>query len=443
MWIKGICSFAIVLSFANVSWAKKEILILGGGGEPTGATTIFDKTLTNLGTFSKSSGWKPTVVFNGGHRTTEALAKQAGGGKNISATTDNLNKQIEAFKQKIQRGELRSGDQLMISVATHGLEATAPFETHAVSSKNGTFNMDRLKALRDLAEKKGIQLAIMDFSCHSGATLKLGTDKTCVISAASANVGYNNAGEAIAGNLRGGTNLEFAFLGARASEKALSPGTPQISTEAGRKTYQATAFLSDSMRERTSLDMWAEKSKKADACNLTNSSYAKLASELKDIKDSHGRLVGIRTLVGLPDVDQSKAQLQAAIKDYETARNQAVNTHKAKAALDQKVCMDLLPKQQYCGTMSQFEYGHQVVKEQYAAKPTPALRAELQGYEKFIQREDFVDWQQTSKTYDKQSQDLYWKAEKVGRAERKIYDALYTHYSKESKAPNPCRNFKL
>lgn len=431
------------MTVADAAWAKKEILVLGGGGEPEGATTIFDDTLKNLGSFSRNSGWKPTVVFNGGHKTTEVLAKQAGGGKNLPATTDNLNKQIELFKQKIQKGELKKGDQLMISVATHGLEAAPPFETHAVSSKNGTFNMDRLKSLRDLAEKKGVKLAIMDFSCHSGATLKLGTDKTCVISAASSNVGYNTTGAAIAGNLRSGRNLEFAFLGARSSEKGMSPGTPQISTEAGRKTYEATAFLSDSMRERSSLDSWAEKGKKAEACNLANSSYVKLARELKDIKDSYGRLSGIRTLVGLPDVDQAKKQLQKAVEEYELARNQALTVHQAQSSLDRKVCMELMPRQNYCGTMRQFEYGYEVVKKQAAANPSPAIRAELQAYEKFVNREDFKKWKTASATYQKQADDLYWQAEKVGRAERKIYDALYTHYSKESKAPNPCRDFKL
>nr|BFD57987.1 hypothetical protein CKG001_00940 [Bdellovibrio sp. CKG001] len=443
MLSKWIYTAALMVFLADAAWAKKEILVLGGGGEPEGATTIFDETLKNLGTFSKSAGWKPTVVFNGGHKTTEALAKQAGGGKNIPATTDNLNKQIELFKQKIQKGELKKGDQLMISVATHGLEAAPPFETHAVSSKNGTFNMDRLKALRDLAEKKGVKLAIMDFSCHSGATLKLGTDKTCVISAASSNVGYNTTGSSIAGNLRAGGNLEYAFLGARSSPAGLSPGTPQISTEAGRKTYQATAFLSDSMRERSSLDTWAEKGKKAEACNLTNASYVKLARELKDIKESYGRLSGIRALAGLPDVDQAKAQLQQAIKTYESARNQALAAHRAQSKYDQEVCFELVPKMNYCGTMTQFDFGYEEVKKQAASNPSPAIKAELRAYEKFVKREDFKKWKAAAASYAKQADDLYWKAEKVGHAERKIYEALYAHYSKESKAPNPCRDFKL
>lgn len=434
-----VVSLVVVLAGLNAA-AKKEMLILGGGGDPEGPTTIFDPSLVNLGKISSTAGWTPTVVYDGGHRTSEAIAKGIGGNKSYSATTANMNKQIDLLKQKILKGELRKGDQLMITISTHGIPKGDSEQTHSVVATDGSFKMDRLKEVRDLAEKNGVQLAIIDNSCYSGNSIKLGTDKTCVVSTASNNVGYSNAGGLITGNMRPGLNLEEVFLGARLTKDSVSPGAPQISTEAGRKTYQATEFLSSSMYERTSLDDYLSSSKQ-DACNTKSQPYVKLAKELKEIEKNQFSMV--RDLFGMSDAADAHKDLVSAIQGYEVERSKARDLFNKTSALNPRFCVELVPKRQFCGTMAMFQSGYEFTKKAYAASPTPALKEELRGYEVLQQTPSYQKWKASREIYDKAAKDLYWKATNVGKAERKVYEALYVHYQKGSTAPNPCRNFKL
>ncbi|MFM6927386.1 MAG: hypothetical protein ACKOX6_02935 [Bdellovibrio sp.] len=432
-------SLVVLMAGINAS-AKKEMLILGAGGEPEGPATIFDSSLVNLGKISNSAGWAPTVVYDGGHRTSEAIAKNVGGGKSYSATTANMNKQIDLLKQKIVNGELRKGDQLMITVTTHGIDKSNSDQTHSVAATDGAFKIDRLKEVRDLAEKKGVQLAIVDNSCYSGHSIKLGTDKTCVISTAGNNVGYSNAGALITGNMRPGANLEEVFLGARLTKDSVSPGAPQISTEAGRKAFQATEFLSSSMYERSTLDEYLGRNKQ-DNCNTKSQPYVKLAKELKEIEKN--QFSAVRNLIGVSAAADAHKDLVSAITSYETERSKARELFNKTNVLNPRFCIDLVPKKQYCGTMAMFQGGYELTKRQYAKTPTQSLKEEMRGYEVLMQTPSYQKWKASRDTYDKAAKELYWKAMSVGKAERKVYEALYVQYQKGSTAPNPCRNFKL
>ncbi|MGE5084671.1 MAG: hypothetical protein ACM3MG_00110 [Bacillota bacterium] len=434
-----VVSFVVGMTGMN-ALAKKEMLVLGGAGDPDGPTTIFDSSLVNLGKISKSSGWVPTVVYDGGHRNSESIAKGVAGSKSYSATTANMNKQIDLLKQKILRGELRKGDQLMITVTTHGIDRSNSEQTHSVVTNDGSFKMDRLKEVRDLAEKNGIQLAIVDNSCYSGHSIKLGTDKTCVVSTAAMNLGYSNAGELITGNMRPGLNLEEVFLGARLTKDSVSPGAPQISTEAGKKAFQATAFLSSSMYERASLNTYLS-STKQDACNTKSSPYIKLAKELKAIEKNQFGVV--RDLVGLSDAADAHKDLINAIQNYEVERNNARELFNKANALNPRFCIELVPKREYCGTMAMFQGAYEVTKKAYAKNPTQLLKEEMRGYDVLLQTPSYKKWKASQDAYDKAAKNLYWKATNVGKAERKVYEALYLHYQKGSTAPNPCRSFKL
>lgn len=439
----------ILLSSALQASAKKEILIIGGGGEPAGDTTIFDESVSNLGKISKSAGWTPTVVFNGGHKQSERIAKDVGGSKTYSGTLSNIDKQLALLKQKIQNGTLKKGDQLMIAVNTHGADKSGNELTHLVAAKDGLFNVDRLKEVRDLAEKKGVQLAILDNSCYSGYTINLGTDKTCVLSAASTNVGYSNAGSMLTWNMRPGLNLEEIFLGARLSKEGISPGTPQISTAAGLKTFQVTHFLYQSMLERYSLNVRLENSKQ-DACNLKSKDYLKLTQELKEIEKNQFKLV--RDLVGMPDAADARQDLEVAIKNYEIQRNKARALFDEKNKLNPNICLELAPssksdRKKVCATLERFGDAYDRVQSRLKKSGNGPLSArekeELQVYEKVVQSPGYKKYLKAQADYDAQINTVYRTAAQVGKTERKVYETLYNHYQKESKAPNPCRSFKL
>lgn len=438
MWNKPLALSLVVLLAPALAWAKKEMIILGGGGDPPGQTTIFDQTLQNLGAFSLENNWNPSVVFDGGHSATERLSKLVGGAKAKTATTANMKQQIAELKARIAKGELTSGDQVMMTIATHGYPAEASVKSHGVSSTDGMFNLDELASLRDLAEKKGVNLAILDFSCHSGNSLKLSSDKTCVISAASTNIGYNNAGEQIAAHMKSGLNLEQVYAQARMSLGIRSPGTPQISTEAGKKAYEMTEFLSQSMKERVSLDLAMEGP--AQSCGLNTKQYTKLRKALDEIAKNQSAQAATPPNLGVAGITKS---LEDAMKIYEVKRKQAEAAYKGMTKGDKEVCLKLQPNQDYCGTYTQFEYGYHLLQEQAKGNPKAVSSFEMNAYRKFVASADYKKWQTNKLTYEKIKEDIYDQAAAVADAERLVYRELYNHYSANSKAPNPCRNFIL
>ena len=67
-----------VLFFSNPAFAQdRHFLYLGGGGEPvTSPSTMFDPSLTAVGTYLSNNTWDSEVRFNGGHTQTDAILAQ-------------------------------------------------------------------------------------------------------------------------------------------------------------------------------------------------------------------------------------------------------------------------------------------------------------------------------------------------------------------------------
>jgi hypothetical protein len=66
--------FVLEIAFAQET-PKKFIAVMGGGGEPKGDNTIFDRSITELGNYlEKNPEWVSTVSFNGGHSKTEEIS---------------------------------------------------------------------------------------------------------------------------------------------------------------------------------------------------------------------------------------------------------------------------------------------------------------------------------------------------------------------------------
>lgn len=243
----------LIALFLTSPLAKADnfMMIMGGGGEPEGKDTIFDSTMKTFGDTLKTSNWRYQVSFNGGHPETEAImtSKYNKSEAPVSSfTADSYKKMISEYKAKILMGEIKSGDQLMIMVNTHGAAKGTTGKTHliAVSGGNATtdlnqlsgtplVSMDDLEELVKLTNEKGIKLGIVDLSCHSGNTMALKTNapNTCIITATGPKH-YGYAGDsAFTGkfvkNLKKGETLESAFLAARA--QAIDASFPMISTD--------------------------------------------------------------------------------------------------------------------------------------------------------------------------------------------------------------------
>ena len=230
--------------------AENYMLVMGGGGEPQGNTTIFDSTMKTLGNNLKNSDWKYQIAFNGGHADTEAIMSSQyptpiAPITNFSA--ENYRQMISEYKAKILMGDIGPGDQIMIILNTHGAAKTPNQKTHLVSASGGAaadlnslsgsklVSVDELAELVKLTNEKGIRLGLVDLSCHSGNTmaLKQNAPNTCIITATGPKH-YGFAGDsAFSGqlmkNLKKGTTLEMAFLNARADTR--DAGFPMISTD--------------------------------------------------------------------------------------------------------------------------------------------------------------------------------------------------------------------
>ncbi|MBC7428711.1 MAG: hypothetical protein H7336_08885 [Bacteriovorax sp.] len=244
---------------------KKQFYFLGGGGEPKGETTIFDGEIKRVGSFINNSDWDSTVSFNGGHAKTEDLMRsKMAKAKNAGPFIEkNYNAMMDEMIAKLESGELKAGDQLMVAIDTHGAKRSIGKDaekTHRVAlsyseakeltnlSGARTVDLDKLDKIADLAGKKGVKLAVADLSCYSGNLLNIKSDKVCLISgsgpeqysygAGTLKVGFlsfsqaNTFSSKFFDSLKKGKNLEDLFLSARSSSTD-TPDFPMINTSAG------------------------------------------------------------------------------------------------------------------------------------------------------------------------------------------------------------------
>lgn len=253
MKIKTLILASILFSSTTLK-AESFMAIMGGGGEPQGNSTIFDSTMKILGKNLKGTDWQYQISFNGGHADTEQLMSSeypTPAAPVSNFTPENYKKMIEEYKARILLGDIKSGDQLMIIMNTHGAAKVGNKKTHSVAASGGAasdlnnlsgtklVSMDDLEELVKLTNEKGIKLGLVDLSCHSGNTMALKKDapNTCIITATGPNH-YGYAGDsAFSGqfmkNLKKGTTLEMAFLNARADTR--DAAYPMISTDEGEE----------------------------------------------------------------------------------------------------------------------------------------------------------------------------------------------------------------
>jgi hypothetical protein len=236
------------LIIINKARAERSFLFLGGGGEPERkSNTIFDPTINLLDNYLNLNKWKNDISFNGGHKDSEALLKNKFKSANSKSSFDkkNYNQLLEKYIKDMRSGKLKSGEQLLVFVDTHGAAKGPDESTHRISIGNGnagadlnnlsgsdTISMDTMKTLVEVAKEKGIKLAILDMSCHSGSTLALANESNCIITSTGPNhYGYAGFSEGFIKNMKAGKSLEDVFLETRKADTSAS--YPMISSPAG------------------------------------------------------------------------------------------------------------------------------------------------------------------------------------------------------------------
>lgn len=233
--------------------SSDQLYYMGGGGEGTKTSTIFDYNISNVQEITTAHKLDYQISFNGGHKNTEAeLKARFPANKVTNFTEKNFNDRLKEIERKIVKGQIKPTEKLLLIIDSHGAESNKEL-THSISLANNkqvrdlnnlsgsdAVSLDRLKKIAELAELKGIKLGIIDFSCHSGSTLNLAkslSHNTCVISSTGPHH-YGYAGRGVFADLfmkeltKPHMNLETAFLKAR--KNSIDAGYPMISTPTHR-----------------------------------------------------------------------------------------------------------------------------------------------------------------------------------------------------------------
>jgi hypothetical protein len=215
----------------------KYLVYFGGGGEPKGTTTIFDRSIPNVAAFAKRQNYVSDYYFTTkAHSQSFEQAKASIGEEPKAFTSENWSLKMATLVNDIQSGKIKSGSKFLLVIDTHGDDSSGQF---LMSTVNGAVApTEEIKRLISVAEENGVELGLIATNCTSGNLLKLASPKTCIMTSSRPNqYGYASEAFGFFKNLSTTENLEENFLKTRL-ENAYSgtPSQPGISTEAGLRT---------------------------------------------------------------------------------------------------------------------------------------------------------------------------------------------------------------
>ncbi|WPU66323.1 hypothetical protein [Peredibacter starrii] len=465
--------------------AKNYMTFMGGGGEPAGPETIFDYQVKSIGDFNSNSTWETQVSFNGGHSKTEGYIADSFKRKatNSRFTESEYERIIKDYETKLNNGQITSGDQLMLVVTTHGsMKKRDDEKTHDVSVTGGAVqnfdtaegsrmvSMDKLENLVKLAEKRGVKLAIIDLSCHSGNTLALNRPNTCIISATGPNhYGYAGGGSgpftnSFIDSMKKGKSLEEVFLNARNTFSDLS--FPMISSPVGMDLNEEmydniTPYLYryDSNHDKFSPYVTNEASK-GEACEepknyqeLTN-----LITQFEDIKKARG--------VDYSSRDGKK--FRESVDRYYTLltkmRTDLSKLATPKTSPKEEFCTekdDGVIKLRSCMTLNQNEilsYNAEPLKKLYAKRIQSTSGKDKEDAEMTLERITKVERRQQQlirenpdyakranffKDWPKLEEETTRLSYEVAGHAKAFYQERYKQKASSDTRPNPCKDFIL
>lgn len=345
MTYKNLLFPALILSTTTL-YAANHILVIGGGGEPVGTSTNFDRRIGQLGKNVQEANWKYEISFNGGHSTTEQILRTnypSPVAPVTDFTVEEYNRLLKDYKNKILSGKIKAGDQLMILTSSHGSAQAKGMVTHSISAKGGpitdynslkgsaTVNLDHLAEIVKLTNERGIKLAIVDLSCHSGNTmaLKKNAPNTCIITSTGP-IHYGFSGqsaftEKFIQNLKAGTNLEEAFLKGRIQSS--DPSYPMISTEANdqivKDVYESiTPYLYYTDAKSDKLANYIVETANADLICKRENEFKKLISQIEKLQS---------VVTSTPNGFNAEA-LKDLLKNYKESQDQVLKASLAMGA---------------------------------------------------------------------------------------------------------------
>lgn len=447
---------------------QRFFTLLGGGGEPAGATTIFDTGVREISVVTGNPNWQSSAVFNGGHSTTEALVNGSFSSPNTRFTPTTYAELIQDYLSKIQSGTIKPGDQVFLMIDSHGASGSPGSDAHSIATTAnsdatgagaGSVNLADLRRLITAAESKGVKLAIADLSCFSGLSQSLGTEKTCVISA-TGRLNFAAGGESpeiftnrFIRGLTPGRNLEDVYLDARKSSVDYS--FPEISTRPGQEVSSEVYPL---LHRYHMIEMnTGTQVVRQLSSDLRNSYFAnQCAEESQDVLRLEELARNIEDIV----LKEKLLNVKAAVDRYQDYRNSiyrrldALNANELRGSF--RVCepavvtwtADGCDSYQNLNVLTN-NWDALIANYTTGTFSTSANRAKAIAFYQKIKDEqqrlrtlniDQAAIDATLNSVMSDSQRVYELAREVGSASRDYYDAAY----RSQRTPqNPCRDFVL
>lgn len=491
---KNLLLLSTILS-SSLSYSADAVnyhYIFGGGGDPKGPTTIFDKYLSRAADFTKDNkDWKTTISFNGGHSETEKiLADKFKSATNVGAFTEKTyQEQIAALIKKIENGEIKKGEQLLININTHGAKKSRREKTHGIAFSGGAAtelqnlsgasvdSLDNLEGLADIAALKGVKLAIIDSSCFSGNTLNITNKNTCIISASGpTEYSYSDPNKdfiiktnatftgKLISSFEKGKNLEELYLAARANNAV--PDFPMISTPEGRELHSfihnaISPFLIYNVDATNISDFSAGYNSRTpdlfekNVCD-SEKKYLQMQESLKKIKDilplsyvlikkefsslvealEKYRDFQLEYEKSIRSVFKTEKEVEVLLNKYDPAKIAHMKQYKAIEIVGMNYDEALTKYKKMAGSSEGFAklFWDQRVKE----------LGEMKVVAEEIKNNLSDESKSLLKNYNKINLKLdeTWKlAANVSRESKNLYDSLYRQMMKPE--TNPCRDFVL
>lgn len=453
--------------------AKNHFYLIGGGGEPKTETTIFDGALTALDfNLKQNTNWHRGFYFNGGHSVTENILSKIPSEEPVkNFTPKDYDDFLANTVKKIKNGDIKSGEKLMIYVDTHGaIRANNGSElSHSVSASGdgAMVNLDKLESVLIEAKKNNIKVALIDTSCHAGATMALEKHypEMCLITASSErNFSYTDFSHNLMNNLKSGVNLEEAFHFAR--KASLAKGVPLINSAVGKKAQELMRDFQPLLFD-ASYDPIGSSNNKLEAFldhEIFNGSACHeltVPSSIQDVIEKAEKMTTIQRRFLFFSFTEKKdfSSLKQAVKEHYQLLNEAVKL-RAKILPSAYRKIKLQPPMQNIelswAELARIKFDDLIKeanetlrfstdnKQRFFAENNlhyySAIKATV---EKIKQQDDFKKTEALQSELDFIYKRIEDSANNFAQKEREFYDLLYSELAKTElgKEPNPCREF--
>lgn len=198
--------------------------------------------------------WETTSQHPSDFNTGKKLVPFSDSVQEVSSFSD-----IQSRLAELTNASLKTGDQVIILIDTHGVPSSGTEKSHAISLSDGMPSLDEIEPYLQKLTSAGVNVALIDTSCFSAPSLSFATTSPelqkhlCVITGDAVSLpSFASFSSHLDESMGDGASMEDWFRKARRKD-TFGTGSPAISTEASRACGKALADVDKIM---ASADFW-------------------------------------------------------------------------------------------------------------------------------------------------------------------------------------------